>query len=257
MPQKKCGFGFSCASMMMQPGLEPKECPNWKTCGKVQLYEPHEIVELQRVRLVESRRQRQVFRITRHQSAIMMLKERGGHQELSDFGIEALQSDIAQALTDLQEHLEPLTVGYVAPEGVNVHRYSVKRPGYIHRDPATGEETHVPRVYTYNKLLANSAMFEPAEEERPVRAIHLSRDSDPRNLEGRLGIERRNRLMQVRTRLQIAVTALAEASAMAKPSKGIAAAPMQNVLAELQENTARTQSSEEPETVELAEEPTS
>ena len=247
MPQKKCGFGFSCASMMMQPGLEPRECPNWKTCGKVQSYEPHEIVELQRVRLVESQRQQQVFRITRHQSAIMMLKERGGHQELSDFGIEALQADIAQALTDLQESLEPLTAGYIAPEGVNAHRYSVKRPGYIHRDPETGEETHVPRVYTYNKLLANSAMFEPAEEERPVRAIHLSRDSDPRNLEGRLGIERRNRLMQIRTRLQVAVTALAEADA-------IASAPMQDVLAELQENTARTQSSEEPETVELAEE---
>ena len=66
-------------------------------------------------------------------------------------------------------------------------------------------------------------------------------------LEGRLGIERRNRLMQIRTRLQVAVTALAEADA-------IASAPMQDVLAELQENTARTQSSEEPETVELAEE---
>ena len=250
MPQKKCGFGFSCASMMMQPGLEPRECPNWKTCGKVQSYEPHEIVELQRVRLVESQRQRQVFRITRHQSAVMMLKERGGHQELSDFGIEALQADIAQALTDFQESLEPLTAGYVAPEGVNAHRYSVKRPGSIHRDPATGEETHVPRVYTYNKLLANSAMFEPAEEERPVHAIHLSRDSDPRNLEGRLGIERRNRLMQVRTRLQIAATALAEAVA-------IATAPMQDVLAELQENTARTQSFEEPEAVELAEDLTS
>ena len=250
MPQKKCGFGFSCASMMMQPGLEPRECPNWKTCGKMQSYEPHAIVELQRVRLVESQRQRQVFRITRHQSAIMMLKERGGHQELSDFDIEALQADIAQVLTDLQENLVPLTAGYVAPEGVNAHRYSVKRPGSIHRDPATGEETYVPRAYTYNKLLANSAMFEPAEEERPVRAIHLSRDSDPRNLEGRLGIERRNRLMQVRTRLQMAATALAEANA-------IATAPMRDVLAELQENTARTQSFEELEAVELAEELTS
>ena len=250
MPQKKCGFGFSCASMMMQPGLEPRECPNWKTCGKVQSYEPHEIVELQRVRLVESQRQQQVFRITRHQSAIMMLKERGGHQELSDFDIEALQSDIAQALTDLQESLAPLTVGYIAPEGVNAHRYSVKRPGSIHRNPATGEETHVPRVYTYNKLLANSAMFEPAEEERPVRAIHLSCDSDPRNLEGRLGIERRNRLMQVRTRLQIAAAALAEATV-------IASAPMQDVLAELQESMARTQNADEQAAVELVGEPNS
>ena len=70
-------------------------------------------------------------------------------------------------------------------------------------------------------------------------------NSDPRNIEGRLGIERRNRLMQIRTRLQIAATALAEAEA-------IATAPMQDILAELQENTARTQGSEEPETVELA-----
>lgn len=250
MPQKKCGFGFSCASMMMQPGLEPKACPNWKTCGKVKEYEPREMVELERVRLVAARRQRQVFRITRHQSAVMMLKERGGHQELSDFGIEALQADIAQVLTDLQEHLESLTAGYVAPEGVNAHRYKVKRPDRIYHDPETGEETYRPRVYTYNKLLAGTAIFEPAEEERPVRALHLSHDNDPRNLEGRLGIERRNRLMQIRTRLQTAATALAEADA-------IASAPVEDVLAELQENMARTKNAEKQEAVELAEELTS
>lgn len=84
----------------------------------------------------------------------------------------------------------------------------------------------MPRVYTYNKLLAETAIFEPVDEEHPVRAIHLSRNSDPRNLEGRLGIERRNRLMRIRTRLQIAATALAEANA-------IATAPMQDILAEL------------------------
>ena len=109
------------------------------------------------------------------------------------------------------------------------------------------EETYRPRVYTYNKLLATSTIFDPAEEERPVRALHLSHDHDPRNLEGRLGIERRNRLMQIRTRLQVAVTALAEADA-------IASAPVKDVLAELQENMARTQNAEEQEAVELAEE---
>ena len=38
--------------------------------------------------------------------SVMMLKERVSHRELSDFGIEAHQAYIAQALTDLQENLE-------------------------------------------------------------------------------------------------------------------------------------------------------
>ena len=105
MPQKKCGFGFSCASMMMQPTLEPKDCPNWETCGRVQEYTPDEEIALQRVMEIEGERVTCEWMITRHRAAIAMLQERGQHREVSDFGLEEAQSAIAEALTRLQESL--------------------------------------------------------------------------------------------------------------------------------------------------------
>ncbi len=139
---------------------------------------------------------------------------------------------------------------------MNAHRYNVKRPGRIYRNEE-GQLCQERRIYWYNKLTASRAIFKPsedalpeegAEEKRSVKAIHLSHDNDPRNVEGRLGLERRNRLMAIHTQLQVAANALAEANA-------IATAPMDNVLAELQELIARTPNIEvnavaEPEAVE-------
>ena len=232
MPQKKCGFGFSCASMMMQPGLEPKACPNWNTCGKVQAYSFDERIELQRIRLVGEERERQQFQITRHEAAIMMLQQRGNPQTLEDFGLPEQQTTIAQSLSELQDNLASLAESYVAPLEVNAHRYNVKRPGRSYRN-LDGQLYREKRIYWYNKMTAREPVFEPSEEERPVRVIHLSHDNDPRNIEGRLGIERRNRLMAIHTQLQIAAAALFEANV-------IATAPMDDVLADLQSLVART-----------------
>ena len=118
----------------MQPGLEPKNCPNWKTCGKVQEYSPDEVIELQRVRLVQAEREQYQFRITRHEAAIMMLQQRGNSQSLENFELPAQQSVIAQRLSELQDNLALLTENYVAPLEVNAHRYNVKRPGRIYRN---------------------------------------------------------------------------------------------------------------------------
>ncbi len=79
----------------IQLGLEPKECPNWKTYGKVQAYDPHEIVKLQRVHLVAAQGWRQVFRINPSPSRHRDLKEWGDYQEMSDLGIEALRAMFA------------------------------------------------------------------------------------------------------------------------------------------------------------------
>lgn len=227
MSQKKCGFGFSCASMMQQPGLEPKDCLNWETCGKVQEYEPYELVELRRVQTVERQRVHVTFRISRHQAAIRMLRERGNHQQLADFGIEEQKEHLEQQLAALLETLEPLTQDYVAPEGVKAHLYNVKRPGQVVTDEE-GNEIHYPRIYWYNKMTATSAIFEPSEEDRMVRVIHLSHNHDPRNIEARLGIERRDRLLKIQEQLRVAEAALAEATAIAE-------APMNDVITELEE----------------------
>ncbi len=63
--------------------------------------------------------------------------------------------------------------------------------------------------------MSQRAIFAPAEQRRPVKVIHLSKDDDPRNQEGRRGVERRNQLNQRATQLRIAEGAMAKAQAMA------------------------------------------
>ncbi|MBD1935576.1 MULTISPECIES: hypothetical protein [Cyanophyceae] len=76
---------------------------------------------------------------------------------------------------------------YIAPESIEAHQYSVKRPS---------------GAYLYNKFTSKEAIFEPSQRTQKVKVLHLSHDDDPRNIEGRLGIERRNQLTQLRTKLR-------------------------------------------------------
>lgn len=78
-----------------------------------------------------------------------------------------------------------------------MHPYSVKR----------GKNS-----YSYNKLSAQQNIFNSAEGHTNVRVIHLSRSDDPRNLEARKGIERRNYLNWIRTLLNVAERAVAQAN---------------------------------------------
>lgn len=207
MPRKKCGFGFSCATMMMQPGLEAGNCPNYETCGSVTELTEEEEVELIRVRVIERQeaqveweRYQETIRLNRRQAAMMMLLSRGCSQNLESLGISARITAVEEQLEQLRSFLTQYEGPYIAPEEVEAHRYNVKRPGGI---------------YWYNKLTAKRAIFEPSEQQQKVKVIHLSHDDDPRNLEGRLGIERRNRLLQIKRQLEIAETALQQAAAMA------------------------------------------
>lgn len=59
MPRKKCAFGFSCAAMMIQPGLTAEDCPNRETCGVLTELTPEEEVELIRVREAEAQQRRE------------------------------------------------------------------------------------------------------------------------------------------------------------------------------------------------------
>lgn len=189
--RKKCGFGFSCGAMMQQPGLEAKDCPNLDVCGAVFEYSADELIELVTVR--EHREER--IRINRREAAIMMLMSRGNPQSIEDFDIPVLIAEIEESLALVKEQLTQFQNAYIAPESVEAHEYSVKRPSGI---------------YPYNKLSAQHRIFEPAERSQKVKVLHLSHNDDPRNLEGRLGIERRNKLTQSRTRLREIKERLAE-----------------------------------------------
>lgn len=219
MPRKKCGFGFSCAAMMMQPGLDAQYCPNAEVCGLITELSEDEQVELLRVTEAQAEQLRQGRdrewseqlryaremaerrRVTAFEAATMMLRQRGAPQSLEDFEIPAALDTLMEDLQSLTATLATYEDLYIAPDNCEVHEYATKRP--------YGK-------YWYNKLLAQTAIFAPAVEEDNVRVIHLSHYEDPRNIEGRRGIERCNRLHQIKTQLQAAQQALDAAIAIAQ-----------------------------------------
>ncbi|MBD2472815.1 hypothetical protein [Nostoc sp. FACHB-145] len=197
MPKKICGLGFDCASMMLQPGIDPGFCLNYDTCGGASELTPDEEIELIRVRELENERTEECFRVTRHQAAVMMLMSRGCPQTPESLGVAEHLQAIAGFVEQLQQRLDNLEGHYIAPTGCEVHTYGVKRPS---------------GVYYYNKLTASEAIFEPSSKQEKVKVIHLSHNYDPRHLQARLGIERRNQLTRVRTLLTQAVELLQQAT---------------------------------------------
>lgn len=182
----------------MQPGITAEDCPNAEVCGLLIELSEEEEVELVRVREERSRRLEERLQLTNRQAAVLMLRSRGRPQTPESLGLVEVVESLAEKLEEVRSQLgqfEGKNV-YIAPEGVEIHRYNVKRPRGI---------------YFYNKLLAQTPIFEPAERQQQVRVIHLSKSEDARTIEGALGIERRNRLTQARTQLRNAEAALTQA----------------------------------------------
>ncbi|MHC5763069.1 hypothetical protein, partial [Nostoc sp.] len=203
MPQKRCGLGFDCGSMMLHPGIDPGDCENYTTCGAATRLTPEEEFELIRIREIEARerqeqyeRYREIIRVNRHQAALMMLMSRGYPQTPESLGLVELLNQINTKAEQVRSLLAQFEGQYIAPEKCEVHIYNVKRPA---------------GTYEYNKLTAGEAIFEPSEKTEKVKVIHLSSDSDPRNLEGRAGVERRHKLTQARTQMNVGLQALTAA----------------------------------------------
>lgn len=210
-----CSSSSNCASMLLQPGLEPAECPNYSTCGRATRLTPDEEVELIRVRQEQQAQQAQrqrraqqqyqhqqeVWRTTRRQLALEMLLRRGCPQTPEQYIPSETFEQMTQTIAQLQLQLAQFEGSYIPPEGTIAHRY------WVHRSYAS---------YPYNKLMAPSALFAPAQEEQNVRMIHLSRDDDPRNLEARKGITRMQQLVAIRSQLQLAQAALDQAVILAE-----------------------------------------
>lgn len=197
MVKKKCGFGFNCGSMMQQPGLLAEQCPNKSVCGTISDLLPNTEVELYRIRQPIDREQselvREIFRVNQQQAASYMLRMRGCPQNLESLGILESLVAVENQLRELRTQLAQFEDVYIPPQGCEAHTYNVKRPWGI---------------YPYNKLTSEQAIFEPSEKVRRVKVIHLSKNDDPRNQEARAGIERRNKLMKLSTRLEQISTSL-------------------------------------------------
>ncbi len=101
------------------------------------------------------------------------------------------------------------------------------------------------RIYHYHKLTSETAQFRGVLEDdegnkKPCRVIHLSHSDNARNIQGRLGIERRNKLSKIRTRLLQARRALEEAAAIAAEEYSY-----EDVLAQSEEAAHESEAAEE------------
>ena len=190
MPIRMCAYGFSCASMMMAPGLTAEDCPNKNICGTIRQLTDEDRVELHYARIENNVQTIDTMMTNGRSAALYLLSTRACPQTPASLGITETLDRLRSTLSQLEETIAQLSEDcYVAPIGVEAHRYLVKRPYGI---------------YQYNKLTSREAIFPPQEREESVKVIHLSSDYDSRNFEGRAGIERRNRLLAIRTAIDTA-----------------------------------------------------
>lgn len=193
---KICSYGFSCASMLLQPGLTAENCPNRVVCGTIIQLTEEEQAELYAARMENNRRVVRTVMMSPTRAAQRLLNDRGCPQTAETIGVEESAVNLIDRIATCQEMIAELTSAYVAPPGTEAHRYLVKRP-YA--------------TYQYNKLTSKEAIFPPQQEEQFVKVLHLSRDTDPRNILGRSGIERRNRILMLKTQIEKATDILASA----------------------------------------------
>lgn len=186
--QKKCALGFDCSGMMQIPGINPGDCENYATCRVA--------VGLPADETFQIYYHGGYFGVSRTECAQLMLMQRGCPQNLESLGItrqfEQMSSLIAELNTCLQELYYDV---YVAPPNSDVCSYNVKRPKGI---------------YQYYKLASDEKIFAPVIKHEQVKVIHLSKKDDPRCVEALRGIERRNKLLQAKNRLDKAISLLRE-----------------------------------------------
>ena len=191
MPIRMCACGFSCAAMMMAPGLTAEDCPNKTVCGTIRQLTEEDRVELHYARIENNRRTIDTMMTNGRDAALYLLSTRACPQTPASLGVTETLDRLRSTLSLIEETIAQLSSEdcYIAPIGVEAHRYLVKRPS---------------GVYQYNKLTSREAIFPPQEREDSVKVIHLSSDYDSRNFEGRAGIERRNRLLAIDTAIDTA-----------------------------------------------------
>ena len=255
--REKCPYGFDCSSFMMVAGTIAHNCENLTSCKELSgtsgrswhdrrqptfdfvMYFADEQADYERwaveyaerqrqqdIWREENRRYRRVIQIRQHEAATVMLKARGNHQDYDSFELLELTSSTAEVLRLFNNELGQLAANdnvYIAPDGIEAHVYSVKRPPRNRfPDHWTLEEVRREQsVYYYHKLTSKSAQFKAMEKDddgnfKSCKVIHLSHSDNARNIQGRLGIERRNKLNKIRTRLLRAQQLLVEATEIAQ-----------------------------------------
>ena len=233
-PDKKCPYGFTCDRYPWGVNKHTKDCKYYDDCQRIvkklikvsankDLYEAYidkiakeskksgdKALKDNRVECYSGTpQQTSLFleAIEQHERSVIFLRERGNHQTPKSLGVEEQISQAQKSLRQLESKLKIFNQGYIAPEEVRMKACNPKRDS----DKEQESET-----YNYYKLQSKTAQFKPERKASPkCKSIHLGKVGDEKYVQGKLGIERRKRLLKIRTQLMQAVKAIEEATALA------------------------------------------
>ncbi len=231
-PRQQCPYGFTCNRYPWGVYKFTKDCKYYRDCKRVvktlikvsserDRYEEYidEIAEdskdgraskykgIERYRGSYKQRSLLLKAIEKHERSVFFLRERGNHQSLKSLGVSEKIEKAKKSLKQLESQLKMFERGYIAPEEVRMKAYNPRQ------DLHEGQQ---PKTYDYYKLQSTTAQFKPEKKANAkCKSIHLGKVGDEKYVQGKLGIERRKRLLKIRTQLIRAVKAIEEAAELA------------------------------------------
>lgn len=145
--------------------------------------------------------------IEQHERSVIFLKERGNHQSPESLGVSEQIEKAQKLLRQLESKLKTFNRGYIALEEVKMKTCNPKRDS---------DKEQQPKTYNYYKLQSKTAQFKSeTKANSKCKSIYLGKVGDEKYVQGKLGIERRKRLLKIRTQLMQAVKAIEEATELA------------------------------------------
>ena len=230
-PYRKCPYGFTCDRHPWGVYKFTKDCKYYSDCKRIvkklikasteDLYEEYidKIAkdsedggasvygDIERYRASYEQRSLLFKAIGKHERSVIFLRERGNHQSPESLGVSEQIDEAKKSLKQLESKLKTFHRGYIAPEEVRMKACNPKQDSH---------EGQQPKTYDYYKLQSKTAQFKPEKKASPkCKSIHLGKVGDEKYIQGKLGIERRKRLLKIRTQLMQAVKAIEEATALA------------------------------------------
>lgn len=228
-PNRKCPYGFTCDRHPWGVNKHTKDCKYYSDCKRIvkklievsdkkkchKEYIDDEIAKDSKDYGDEASTYKGIERgkgtyqqsswfleaIEQHERAVISLRERGNHQSLESLGVSEEIEKAVESLKQLESKLRTFNRGYIAPEGVKMKAYNQQQQS---------------KTYDYYKLQSTTAQFKPERKANPkCKSIHLGKADDEKYIQGKLGIERRKRLLKIRTQLIKAVKAIEEAAKLA------------------------------------------
>ncbi len=128
--------------MLLQPRLTAENCPNRLICGTIIQLTEEEQAELYAARMENNRRVVRTVMMSSQSAAERLLRDRGCPQTAETIGIEESTVALIDTIATCQEMIAELTSNsYVAPPGVEAHRYIEKATQLLSTAMGTIEAT--------------------------------------------------------------------------------------------------------------------